>query len=52
MLGRGGFGVVWLVTHKATEVQYAAKVIEKSAAMPKEVMRHYEEELKVLKLLK
>ena len=50
-IGKGGFGLVWKVTHKKTQKVYCIKVIEKSGIIQQKLEDHMNREIEIMYIL-
>ena len=50
-IGKGGFGLVWKVTHKKTQKVYCIKVIEKSGIIQQKLVNQMNREIEIMYIL-
>ena len=50
-IGKGGFGLVWKVTHKKTQKVYCIKVIEKSGIIQQKLVPQMNREIEIMYIL-
>ena len=50
-IGKGGFGLVWKVTHKKTQKVYCIKVIEKSGIIQQKIEAQMNREIEIMYIL-
>ena len=50
-IGKGGFGLVWKVTHKKTQKVYCIKVIEKSGIIQQKLEAQMNREIEIMYIL-